>query len=403
MRYLLVIVFLIYSTSSLGNVSARKKELMNRRPGLVSKATNKKLTRAYQHMANNNYVEAISLLKKSAESAGKNNFAKAKVTQTLAYAYAQSEKYDEALKAFNEVLKLDALPMQPTLQSMFSLAQLLTMKERHKDALKIMGEWFQLTNKPTADAFVFAATLYHALDNQEQALKLVEKAISMTKSPKENWLVFAVSLHYQKKNYKVAEKYLYHLANLSSGKKVYWQQLAGALINQGKEIDASVIMSLAYKLGLLNNESEIMNIVSLYLTTDMPYYAAKLLKKSLDDGKVKKSKRSYELLANAYATARETEKAIAPLTKAAELSQDGKLFAYQGSLFLEQEQWTKALEAFDKAMQKGKLKKIGPVHVGKGVALLQLGKQEEARAQLNKALKFDEVKKQASQWLAYLN
>ncbi len=395
-------ILLLISNLSFANMAERKAELSKRKAGLVSKSINKRLERAYHYMANNGYPDAIKLLKKTVESAGSNKFAKAKVTQTLAYAYAQSEKHDLARKAFESALKLDALPLQPTLQSMFALAQLKSLNNEKKAALKLMTDYMALTQKLSPEAFVFAATLYHEMGNKNKALEFVEKAINSSAKPKENWLTFAVSLHYEKQNYKKAEKYLKFLAAIAPTKKIYWSQLAGALINQNKETQATTIMSLAYHMGLLDKESEILNISSLYLSTDMPFEASKLLEKALKDKKVKESKKSLEMLATSLASARETKKAMKPLKRAAELADDGKLFAYYASLLLDQEKWQSALSAFQNAIKKGGVKDEGNLLVGQGIALLQLDKKEEAQSMFLKALTHDKVKKQASQWLTFL-
>ncbi len=395
-------ILLLISNLSFASIADRKAELANRKAGLVSQSINKRLERAYHYMANNGYKDAISLLKKTIESAGSNKFAKAKVTQTLAYAYAQNEKHDLARKAFESVLELDALPLGPTLQSMFALAQLKSLNKEKKAALKLMTEYMALTQKLSPEAFVFAATLYHEMGNKEKALSFVEKAIQASPKPKENWLTFAVSLHYEKQNYKKAEQYLRLLAGIAPTKKMYWSQLAGTLINQNKETEATTVMSLAYHMELLDQESEILNISSLYLSTDMPFEASKLLERAMKDGKVKESKKSLEMLATSLASARETEKAMGPLKRAAEMADDGKLFAYYASLLLDQEKWQPALSAFQKAISKGGVKDQGNLLMGQGIALLQLEKKEEAQSMFLKALTHEKVKKQASQWLSYL-
>ena len=126
-------IFFLSVLFSLSSFSATRSELEKRRPGLVSKSISKRLDRAYHYMGAKEYPSAIELLKNSAEAAGSNKFAKAKVIQTLAYAYAQSEKYPLAKKAFSEALNLNALPLQPTLQTMFALAQLEVLDKRQNE------------------------------------------------------------------------------------------------------------------------------------------------------------------------------------------------------------------------------------------------------------------------------
>jgi tetratricopeptide (TPR) repeat protein len=265
-----------------------------------------------------------------------------------------------------------------------------------------MKGWFIISPKENPQAHVFIATIYYENKKNDLALNHVEKAIKLTKNPKENWLVFAVSLNYEKSNYKKAESYLKKLAKINSKKKSYWSQLAGSLLNQNKSNEALAVLELAYKLDLLDKDGEIYNIASLYMQTDIPYHAAALLEKSLKDGKIKQNKKSYQMLSNAYVAARENKKALEPLTKAAKLSKDGKLYLHRGRLLLGEEQWKKAIESFDMAIKKGKLTSKGGVYVEKAIAYIQLKDFKRASQNIQTAMKFEDSKKQAVKWKSYM-
>ena len=78
-----------------------KQQLNSRRPGITSNSVNKKLERAQILMSKGAYDKAISILKNVTESR-RRPFEWAKAWQTLAYAYAQSEKYAAARKCLSE-------------------------------------------------------------------------------------------------------------------------------------------------------------------------------------------------------------------------------------------------------------------------------------------------------------
>jgi tetratricopeptide (TPR) repeat protein len=184
---------------------------------------------------------------------------------------------------------------------------------------------------------------------------------------------------------------------------MYWTQLAGALLNQNKGFQALAIMDLALMMGLLDQEGELLNIVSLYIQNGLPYEASQLLEKGIKKKVMKKNRKNQELLANAFIQAKEYDKALAPLENAAKLSKDGKLYALKARLFLEKEKFKEAVALFDKALGKGlKEKDKGQVYVEKAVALIQVGDYKTALNSLDKASRFKESKKLALSWRSYI-
>lgn len=382
-----------------------KDELNNRRPGIASKSVNKKLERAQIMMSKGAYDKAISILKNITDSR-RRPFEWAKAWQTLAYAYAQSEKYADAQKAFKKVIEIDALPYKPTMQSIFALAQLQMMADKHDEALKTIDDWFFLSKEENPAAYVFKASVLNAKGDKykDEALNLVLKAIKISKSPKENWLVFAVSLLYTKERYEEAGEILYKLVEMKPNKKPYWSQLAGSLLNRDQNKYALAVLELAMMMELLDQPGEIKNIVALYNQNNMPFEAAKFLELAFEKKLLKRDAKNLELLANSLVQAKEYDKAMKPLNEAAKLSNDGALYAMQGRLWLEKEDFNKAIGSFSKAMDKGlKKKQKGQILIEMAIAHIQIGKFQSAQNYLAKANKFKEQKKAVQSWQAYLS
>ncbi|MBC97200.1 MAG: hypothetical protein CME63_05585 [Halobacteriovoraceae bacterium] len=401
---LLLLSFLSTQAFALEATPAYKEKLKSRMPGLTSKGAQRRLMRANKLMAKNNRAGAIEILKGMTEKDNYRPFELAKAWQTMAYAYAQSEKYEEAKKAFQESLNTEALPYKPTLQSLFALAQLQVVAEDYKKAEKTLNTWFALSDEENPDAYVFMATIHYNKNQKDEALKLVMKAINMSKKPKENWLVFAVSLLYTKERYKEAAEFLYKLVEINHGKKSYWSQLAGSLLSNNKGLLALSSLELAMMLNLLEEEGEIKNIVSLYLSNDLPFEASQILRTAIKNKKVKGDKKNYELLANCLIQAKEYDDALPVLEKAAKLSDDGKLFALQARLYLEKEKFRESIKYFDLAIKKGlKKEMLGKVLVEKAVGLIQLKEYKTALNVLDKASGYESGKKLAANWRKYLN
>lgn len=405
MKNIIILLVLSMSFSSFAKMELNdsyKRELISRAPGLTAKSVQKRLQRATILMSKSAYGKAIEILSNMTKDKRK-PFEMGKIWQTLAYAYAQSEQYPKARNAFEQVIKIDALPYKPTMQSLFALAQLQVMADKYDLALGNMEKWFYFSTEEKPSAYVFMASIYYEKGNKDKALDLVLKALKITQTPKENWLVFAVSLLYSKERYKEASEYLYKLVEKKPSKKSYWAQLAGAMLNMDKGEHALAVLELAMMMNLLDKEGEIKNVISLYISNGLPYEASQLLILAFKEKKLKKDKKNLELLSNALIQAKEYDAAMKPLADAAALSKDGALFALQGRLYLEKEDFNKAISSFNKAINKGvKAKDKGRIYVENAIAHIQIAKYQEAETLLNKALKFDDQKKAVNNWKSYL-
>jgi tetratricopeptide (TPR) repeat protein len=381
-----------------------KEELQNRKATLTSEGTHRRLTRAHDLMGKGKLDDAIEVLTRLDSSTAARPHENAQVLQTLGFAYAQKEKYDLAISHFQRALDLKVLPYSPTLSTIYTMAQVMVATERYDQALKNINLWLSLADEPSADVYVLKATIFAQQNKNKEALELVTKAIAMSKEPKESWLAFAVAMNYQLENYKESARLLEILANNYPEKKKYWKQLAGVYLNLEKNPKALATMELAHKLNYLDKGSEILNLVSLLIYGGIPLKGAAILEQALADGKVEKSQKHYEILGDAWAQAEEMDKALVAYAQSAKMAQDGRIFAKQGRIYLEQERWDKAAEYISQGLAKGGIKNVQHVYMALGVAQFNLQKFEDARASFESAKKAsDKVASAAEQWISYVN
>ena len=404
MHTLLLLSILLFSpVVTAKDWNSYKKELENRSEGFLSQRIQKRITRSQEYMARGDYQKAFKNLENIINKTNISPFEKAKTYYTLAFAYAQKEKYAKARNAFEKILVLDVLSYEPTLHSLFSLAQFLALENNLTEAEKKMQQWFALANKPHPPAYIFMANIMYQKKNVPKALKLVLKGVSMTSRPQESWLAFAVSLLYMQKKYKQAATWLYRLIETKMNKKTYWKQLAASLLSSDQSFHALAVLKLAMMINLLNEEGEILNIANLYLANSLPFEASQIIQQGLKQKILKPNRKNFELLANTLIHAKEYHAAINPLDRAAQMSQDGKLYALKARILLEQGKYEPALNDFDKAIQKGlTLNHRGRVLLEKGITQIQMGRIEEAGNTIQKASAYKSVASSAENWQKYL-
>ena len=107
-------------------------------------------------------------------------------------------------------------------------------------------------------------------------------------------------------------------------------------------------------------------------------------------------------MADAWINAREAARAEATLKKLAAMSEQGEYFFKLGAMYGDNEQWKDSREALLKAVQKGGLKRTGEAWMRLAVAEYSLKNTPGAIAALQKAITFNETRKQASDWLRHL-
>jgi len=380
-----------------------KDELKSRASALVSKGTHRRLSRAHALMAKDKVTDAIVVLNKLKTSTANRPGEQAQVLQALGFAYAQKDQLGKALQNLQAALKLNALPYSPTLSTIYTVAQVQMSQEKYKAAEATLKDWFSLADEPSPDAYVLMASIYAQKKNQKKALELVTKAIDMTTAPKESWLSFAVAMNYELKRYKEASRLLEKLVALYPQKKKYWKQLAGVYLNIDENSKALATLGLADKGQYLKEEAEIMNHVSLNLYGGVPYRAGKILAEALKKKKVKATQKNYEILGDCWAQAEEMDKALAAYAVSAKLSKDGRIFAKQGRIYLEKEDWVNSEKYLSEGLAKGKIRRAANIYMALGIARFNLKKFDAATKAFETAAKQSKkLKAQSDQWIAYV-
>ncbi|WP_031434307.1 tetratricopeptide repeat protein [Methylomarinum vadi] len=375
----------------------------NDKPATVSPWLYKKLTKTEKLIAEKSYQAAEKNLYSLLKKVDQGGYEHATVLRSLSSVQALQGHYRKAAELLEQCLALKVLPEQQQQQSILNLGQLYMATEQYRRAVETLQPWLAKNPKLDAELSALLANAYAQLKKYRQALPHIKRAIATSKKPVESWYQLELALHYELNEYAAAAKLLRQLIQQYPNKKEYWEQLS-SVYQQLKQFKKAVtIQHLAYKKGLLNSEKEILALTNLFLYTGSPYRGAKLLSDALANRQVRGNSRNWETLANAWQQARELDKAIDALEKASSLNDKGVLYQQLGQIYVEQEHWDKAVQAFNKAIAKGGLKHAGSVYLLLGMSHYELHNVKQARSAFNTAKKYGKQKKAALQWLDYLD
>jgi tetratricopeptide (TPR) repeat protein len=390
--------------SASGSVAAQEQqqEEGKREAPVIDPTTGKKLSDAIEALNAGKYAEAKALLAKI-NPERLSPYERSRVEQIHASVAQAEGDYASALKHIQAAIASGGLNEQETSQAKYQVAQIAIAQEKWQEGLNALKDWFATATNPNSAAYYLMAVAYYQLKDYKNAIPAAEKAIELSDKPQESWLQLLLALRLQNEQYAEALPILKRLLNAAPDKKSYWLQLSAVNSELQKYDDAVSAMEVAYRGGILTEAAEIKRLSELLLFVGIPYRAAQLLSKAIDDDKVKGDKKTYETLANCWIAAREYDKATQPLSRAAQLHENGDLYVRLAEVLMQREKWPEASDALQNALDKGKLKDTGNTKLLMGIAMYSQKKPQEARTWFQQAREYPNERKAADGWLQHLS
>lgn len=363
------------------------------------------LTAVHEQIGNEQYQEAEVRLREMLDRLGRgSSYERALVMQNLGYVYLALERYPQAIEVLDEALEIDALSHRETQDLFRMLGQLYGVQEQWQRTLQIMQRYFYWESDPPADVLILMATAYAQLEDYRNGIVWVKRAIEKSRTPRENWYQLWLAMHHGLGEYQEAADVLAQMIALWPANKNYWQQLAGVLwANLRREEDALAVWSMAYRRGLLEEESEILNVVRGYMYRNAPYNGARILRDALEAGHVRPTLQNWELLSQAYQLAQENRSAIGALQRAAAMSPNGELYVREAQLHAAVDNWQGVQTAAANALQKGGLRNPGRAWMMVGMAAYERKQYQEALRAFRSAAQHEDSARLAAQWIQHIN
>jgi tetratricopeptide (TPR) repeat protein len=379
-----------------------------RTPALRNKVY-EKLAEAQVAAEAKDYATALKVLDSMVAAGGKkalNSYELANVYNLYAFIYYSTEDYGKALKSYENVVSQPDIPLAMEINTRYTIAQLYFVQEDWQKGVKALHKWFDMTESPNAGAYVLLGQGYYQLKDYDKALLNVEKAISMYKEkdklPKEQWYNLARFLYFEKNDINSTVDVLEELLQYYP-KKQYWVQLSHMYGEQKKETEQLAAMETAYVQDMLDKSTEQVTMAYLYLNADVPFKAAKVIDRGIKDKSVEATSKNYEILGNSFRQAQEVDKAIPAMERAASLAETGELYARLGNVYLDGDQNRKAIDAINKGLSRGGVKRPDNARLVLGMAYFNVKEYDKARKAFEAAGRDDRSEKYATQWIKYLD
>ena len=333
-----------------------------------------------------------------------------------------------AIDAYTNVINEAEVTLPLRNGTLLQLGSLHMVEGNFLKGIEIILIWMDEVETVTAQAWYLLGQAYFQTKDYKKSIDATTTAIDMAEiegyTPKENWYVILAACYEELKS-QIGEKEtllkqleIYEILVNLYPKKRYFLSLGQTYGILEREKDYMVALNAAYQSDYLDKEGEYLTLAQLLLMNGNPYWAASVIvsgqekevlvtnqktKKEELKPVVKDTEKNLKLLADSWRMAQEIDKAIPVLEKAAKISEDGETYVLLGNLYLSEDKLNKAVDAIQKGIKKGKLKKISQAHLTLGQALYELQNFEEAKKQFRMAArdKDKKIKKTANAWIKY--
>lgn len=340
------------------------------------------------------------------KSSSLNSYERAMLHNFYGFIYYNDGQTDKAISAFEQVVKQDPIPESLEKSTLFSLAQLSMANGNYGKTIAFLDKWDLVhQGKPPVNNNVLRAQASYQSKDYTNAAKYIESAIAQAveeeKAPEENWYILQRAVYFELKDSKKVTEILEQMVRLFN-KPEYWVQLAGMYGELEQEDKQLAVMEAAYQQGFVTKKSELMTLSQIYYFNGLPYKAAKVLSKGIEDKLIEKNAKNLKFLAQSWQGAKEVDEAVDVLTQLASITDDGNADLNIAEIYLQKGKSKLVVQHAIKAIAKGKLKNKGNAYLALGMANVNLKQFDDALEAFNSAKDIKSSERMATQWVKFV-
>ncbi|MFN3233538.1 MAG: tetratricopeptide repeat protein [Alphaproteobacteria bacterium] len=421
-------VALAFLTVSIGTTDAqRNRDEPRSSGGTISVKLQKPVIEIQEILETGNSRAAIAALGRLGSLAEMTPYDQVVINRLYAQAYLEQDNYEQGVKYLERAVAVGRDTMAPAelSQTTFNIGQLYIAIGAEKDGaaaqtffkkgIDALEGFFRENPNARPESYATLSTAYLQIQppNYKKGIEWIERAIAkaqeLGEQPKEGWYRNLAGL-YLEDNQAAKALPIMELLVKNYPKRDYWLQLAYVYGELGKESDQFAALKAAHRQGLLTSSNEQVYLAQLYIQNEIPIRGAEILEKGLDSGLIEKKPENYRLLADAFYTARELDRAIKWYNVAGEQAKGAEPFFFLGQIFMQKEDWEKAAAAWESTIRKNasaprenKLRMIGNAHYNLGIAYFYQNKCDSAKRAFTNATEFQAQRSSANQWIQRIN
>ena len=322
-----------------------------------------------------------------------NDFEKSTLLNFYTNYYLSTDNVEMALQTFEKILTIENLRVEVQQRAMMALGQLYMGEERFEEAIEAYNRWREISEEEHENVFLGLANSYYNLENYNEAIPLLIQHMEMLETQgrdvARNIYGLLNLMYIELEDYTSAERITKQMVVLFD-EPADWRNLSaiyGYLDNDKARIET---LSLTFAKGYMASESEYINLAQSLAGVEAPFKGARVLEKGFQDGIVEENEENLQRLVQLYLLSSEYEAALVPAVKAAELGETGASYDQLGYIYYMMHDYANAVDAIQKAIERGGLENLGDAQLFLARALVELDQFDAASVAARRAQELGE-------------
>jgi tetratricopeptide (TPR) repeat protein len=357
----------------------------DKKKNTVSKENGKNLKEASDALTAKKYADAIAKAKDAENNPKKTPYDQHVVNEILAIAYAKTNNYAEAAKAFEAELSDGYLEEKDVPRNVKALAQMNYSLKNYDKAIEF-GQRAVKGGFADEDMKTLVGQSYYLKGDYKGTLKyydpIIEAQIKSGQTPKDEAMQLALSSCVKLNDNDCTTRELERLVEYHP-KTEYWENLLHALRASPNMSDRNTLQvyRLMSEVDALKEPSDYTEMAQLAIEQGNPGEAQHVLEKGFQKNvftDARQKDKNTRLLETAKKAA-QTDLATLPKVEGdADKSPTGDKNVGVGLAYLGYQQYDKAADQFNKGLTKGGVRNDAEAHLLLGIAQLKSGKKDDA-------------------------
>jgi tetratricopeptide (TPR) repeat protein len=356
--------------------------------------------------------QALAKLREADAVGDKTPFEQFKINEVFAWAYINQKKYGDAAAIYEKMLNSGFVSDADADQYTKQIAQMYLQTKNNAKAMEYLQRWLK-SHPGDADMTAILGQLQYQSGQLKQSMStfggLVSAVEKAGQRPKEDWLKFMYRVSYQlsgnsnaldQSTLSVVEKLLRYYPS-----EAYWTaMLAGLKQQQNSDPVRFQLDRLMLAVGALKDPGEFIEMAQLANNFGYPGEALSVLDTGYARGVIGAGAgkdREDRLKASIQKLADADKLALSALDKKARAAATGQDDAVLGEAYMGYARYPEAIEALERGIKKGDLKKPDQAQIALGIAYLRSGQADKAKAAFKQVPSDSEIGRIASLWVLH--
>jgi tetratricopeptide (TPR) repeat protein len=326
-------------------------------------------------------------------------YARALLLRDLAAQAAQNKDYARAAQWLEQAIAQKSLSGPAESAMRRDLAQLYMATGNTKQMLPQLEAEVR-SGKATPEVRMALGAAYLEQKRYAEALPLVEAAMRAVPNPDPSWKQALLAAYLGVGRDRDALPLLEESLRANPAQRERWMQLAAVSLRAKDYERAQATMEIASRLGYLSAAEDRLRLVTLTSQIGAPFEAASLLQGWMERKLLGDDAGNRQLLAKLWLLAREKPLALSAIDRALALESNRDLMRQKAQLLLGMENYPAATAVLEKLVAQKDVS--GTLWLTLGTARYQQADIDGAAEAFQAAQGFDSSRKQAEEWLRYL-